>query len=427
MKKHNRVTILHGTNYWNLGDLALMLSLIQSLQRSLRSDTAITVLSQFGNRERPVGQEFDVADINVQELPWMVYSGGPRVVRLAVTIAEFFGYATLILARRLFGPIATSWLPAAIQQPVDALFESDLIVSKPGGFLYSYGRTASIQHQTLHLVLATLTGTEVVVYGQSIGPFQPGANTALVKWALSRANKVLARDVPSLDLCRDELGIENVELTADEAFLLEPIEQNPPPPGRSSAPLVGVTILEWAFPNTSSPAKARENYVATMAEFVRQMRADYDADVRIIPFVLGEGRTQGGDERITKELHARVGDPAVKMCRMTDPRHIKHMMKDLDAFVGSRMHSNILALGAGTPVMAIAYQPKTTGIMNMAGMSDYVLDINTISVESMKETFRRLWLERNSVREQLDGRIADVKTEAKRNSELTCELLQSCS
>ncbi len=40
----------------------------------------------------------------------------------------------------------------------------------------------------------------------------------------------------------------------------------------------------------------------------------------------------------------------------------------MDLFLGTRLHSNIFALVAGVPVVAVAYQYKTFGLMEMIGL-----------------------------------------------------------
>ena len=98
------------------------------------------------------------------------------------------------------------------------------------------------------------------------------------------------------------------------------------------------------------------------------------AQVVLFPFVL-EGGYDLGDEKITNNVYKKISDYErhnVYICRQTNPMIIKSMMECLTILIGSRMHSNILALSVATPVLAISYLPKTNGIMDMLGLADWV-------------------------------------------------------
>ena len=410
-----KLTVLHGTNYWNMGDLALMISLIESLQREF-VEPEITILSHFGARTKPENQEFDISELSVRETPWMTVRRGKSRVLNSLSLAFSFAfYAWLILMARLTRGVVLWFIPKSYSQPVRQLLDNDLIISKPGGFLYSY-RRAGVQHQTLHLLLAQLSGRPIIIYGQSIGPFSVDSNTGVLKWILKRAKAVLVRDEPSVKVCQ-ELGIDRYELTADEAFLLAPKIPDPIPDilQQENHDLVGMTILEWKFPGKS--AESRENYITALVDLSTRI-IESGKRILVFPFVLND-RLSDGDEGITSELVSRVDHPQMTIVRRCDPREYQWVISRCQVFVGSRMHSNILALGVHVPVLAIAYQPKTTGIMKMVGLQDYVVDINVITAESLDERFNRLYENRENLRELLRINVDKIRKSARLNAK-TC-------
>jgi colanic acid/amylovoran biosynthesis protein len=62
----------------------------------------------------------------------------------------------------------------------------------------------------------------------------------------------------------------------------------------------------------------------------------------------------------------------------------------VDYFIGTRMHSVILALNAGTPVLAIGYLHKTRGVLDALMLGDSCLDIGSISATQLISALERL-------------------------------------
>lgn len=292
-----RIVVLHGTTYWSMGDLGLMIALIHSLQWEL-NQPEITILSPFTNRSRPAGQSFDIAQLGVVEKPGLTLyprQTGGRLYASAIISARAILALFYLLVRRLMDirPI----MPRDLADSVNTLYEADLIISKPGGFLYDYGEShIPAPHQLLTILAATLTGKPVVVYAQSIGPFNRPRFYGLVRFVLDRTRLILVRDAPSVEECRKTLGLRRVciELTADEAFLLtgdnkavgDRLNAIGVPP---DVPLIGLTVLNWYFPAASDPQLGKARYIQTVAGLIDYINNHYGAHVVMFPFVLAGG------------------------------------------------------------------------------------------------------------------------------------------
>lgn len=409
-----------------MGDLGLMVSCVQSLQREFPSPE-ITILTQFAELDKPEGQTFDIAQHGANEIPWLCLPNrGPlRKVKGLVLLAKAVLYLKLLLVGRLLGKWSVSWAPSSWRVPVENLLDADLVISKPGGFIYGYGRVPG-PHHLIHMLLASLSSAPLVIYGQSIGPFSKQTFVPLARFALNRAKLLLVRDEPSAEACRDFLRLpeEKLSWTGDEAFLLEPTDADVSLPERQgSGPLVGMTVINWAFPNCSDPATAREDYFKALAGFVDYLTEDQDATLVLLPFAQ-EQPGIAGDRGATNELVRRVRRPQrLNVCRLTDPCEIKRMQLGLDFFVGSRMHSNIFALGAGLPVLAIAYQPKTTGIMTMAGLGEFTIDIREVTADRLRELYQQMWPRRDELRQTVKRGVADLRQRASMNAKLSAQLV----
>jgi colanic acid/amylovoran biosynthesis protein len=93
------------------------------------------------------------------------------------------------------------------------------------------------------------------------------------------------------------------------------------------------------------------------------------------------------------------------------PAQLQAAYGEMDLFIGTRLHSNIFALTRTVPVLAIAYQYKTYGVMEMLGLGDWVLAIETLSGQALGELLQRLWAERTNLRAELAQRIPQLQQE----------------
>jgi colanic acid/amylovoran biosynthesis protein len=90
----------------------------------------------------------------------------------------------------------------------------------------------------------------------------------------------------------------------------------------------------------------------------------------------------------------------------------------MDLFAGTRLHSNIFALTAGTPVVAIAYYYKTYGVMQTVGLSEWVLDIRTLQAAEFEQRLETLWQQRAAVRSHLQQTLPQIQQQARRTAQL---------
>jgi colanic acid/amylovoran biosynthesis protein len=418
-----------------MGDLGLKIALLGSLRREF-GNPEITILSAFTNRSRPPGQTFDISELGALEKPGVTLYplAGTSIWSEAAHLLGRGGLGLIYMfLRRRFGIRRSGLKPRDLAEALDSLFEADLIISKPGGFLYNLGETPiPARHHLLALLFAGLSGSPVVVYAQSIGPFRRPVFHRLLRFVLDKARLVTVRDEPSLRECQQQLRLRRADIkwTADEAFLLLPA---PEALGRQrlellgvpiGGPVVGATVVNWRFPDADDPSQRRDRYVQTMIDLIDHITDSYQAHVILFPFVL-EGAYPRCDERITNQVHGRIkNSPMVHLCRETDPRVIKSIQAGLDVFVGSRLHSAISAMSVGVPALVISYMPKADGIMAMLGLSEFVMDINTIEAAGVKQVFDRLWAAREQVRHSLRGVVPEVQARARENARLTRAVLE---
>jgi len=105
------------------------------------------------------------------------------------------------------------------------------------------------------------------------------------------------------------------------------------------------------------------------------------------------------------------------------PQQTKSMIGTLDMFIATRLHSGVFALSMNIPTLVIGFEQKSWGFMEMFGLQDYVLDINTITAEQIVSSFNKLLKVRNEVIQRIKEKLPTVKNKAEQNGELIEKLL----
>jgi polysaccharide pyruvyl transferase WcaK-like protein len=81
-----------------------------------------------------------------------------------------------------------------------------------------------------------------------------------------------------------------------------------------------------------------------------------------------------------------------------------------DVVVACRYHSVLLPLLLETPVLGLAYDPKTSELLADAGLPERCLDIDAFSLEQIESHFRSLWTESPERRAALRARVEEQRS-----------------
>jgi len=149
-----------------------------------------------------------------------------------------------------------------------------------------------------------------------------------------------------------------------------------------SIKVVGITVVGWGFYGNNL---ARRRYL----EALRCMADDLlrsGVRVLIIPQTMDMGQiTDGG--------MAREALTGLAVEYLPQPNTLDAFLSYfdcIDLLIGSRLHSCLLALARGVPVISISYLPKCEEILGEIGLSEYVVDINTGDWDELKNLYNSL-------------------------------------
>ncbi len=403
-----RILITNAYSARNRGDGAIVFGMMRSLRRAFAArDLEIAISSADHTADRacypvPVVPSFHSL---------MARVSGRGVLQGLFFLGVLLPFSILGAWGRRFLGLAIP-LPGGLGPLLDAYARADLVVAAGGGYLYTTSRRRGTVMLLVHLhsfVLGRVLGKPVYLYAQSIGPLASPFQARLVRTALCHARLVEVREAWSSRLVSSwDLPVP-VHEAADAAFLLEPAEPSPDPlPPRRGALRVGVTVRRW-FRKPEFQGRFEE----VMAGFLRMLAKRHDTEIIFLPQVTVARRRD--DDRETAQRILRRLDDTVD-ARLLDadpsPQELQWICGQMDLVVGTRMHSNIFALTMGVPVAAIAYQPKTLGIMEQLGLADFVLTMEHLHARALLDLVERLLSDRPAIRQSLTPALRKVRQDA---------------
>lgn len=310
------------------------------------------------------------------------------------------------------------WFPL-----LQAYAEADLVISCPGNFLYSSGIIG------LPLLLAIYT----IAYGwllhkplymmpQTIGPLHRWWEQRCVAWVLGKMRWVSLRDGLSQQVAINTLKLlpSQCKLLPDAAFAFPSGSRHA---GQallaaygidtsSKRPLLGVSLINWGAQNRHFTGQGRyETAVVTaLKQFSQQTNA------RIVLFSQVHGPQTADDDRVPAQrvVQQLANSDIVFIDRLVAPDVLKAAYGCMDLFLGTRLHANIFALTEGVPILAIQYQYKTRGIMEMVELAEWVLPIEEVNETTLTSKLLAAWQTREVTRSQLRQVLPPLVAQANR-------------
>lgn len=435
----------------NKGDAALAIALNQSLRREFGDQTEVVFAS--------LTPEYDAERYRMPFLPMpMAPSGFLRKVsvgtgrvtrqRWLTPIIVVIQMIVLLTAARLWYPIyartgerALRLVPRPLRKVTREVLRADISIAVPGGYL----KAAAIEedgwlYHAAALLFCKVMRKPVILYPVSIGPFVGWHNRA-ARYLLQRVDSIMVREEisreTSIVLGANPARIHSVP---DSVFMLEEDTR-----AETELPLVlehfkqldrpwiGVSVRHFGFPGDADPKAAYESYLSAVANTVDELIDRFGISAIFVPQRIGAGDTKSRFERFrasdvvpSREVRERMKHPeqAIVLEDDVSPQTLMALYGNFEIMIGTRMHANILTMVAGTPVVAIAYEPKTTGIMATLGLSRYCVQIRDTAEKLLPATLA-LWSEREKVSSQLAREIPAIRKGAQAAAGIVRDVLES--
>jgi colanic acid/amylovoran biosynthesis protein len=136
----------------------------------------------------------------------------------------------------------------------------------------------------------------------------------------------------------------------------------------------------WARPGTGDldMASYRDKLAAVCEAMARE-----GWEVRLIGHSRIAEQSQD-DTRVAQQIAQGVKSERVTVSELGgDADRVREGFASADVVIGTRLHSCLIALEAGTPAIALVYQPKTQGTYELLGLDEYCFDVETFRAEEV--------------------------------------------
>ncbi|PVX23414.1 MAG: hypothetical protein CW691_10650, partial [Candidatus Bathyarchaeum sp.] len=269
------------------------------------------------------------------------------------------------------------------------LRNTDVVIDLSGFGFSDKIKNTGILLRALTILLCKISRKPIILYSQSLGPFNRRFARIACEICLQRAKFICVRGEISKKYLNN-LGIKNnIRIYADSAFLLEPapqkrldeilhLEKIP----KTQRKRIGVAVNARIYERT--PGVGTDNqYVKLIAKLSDFLIEHMNVEIVFIPY---EITTKGYDDRsIAKMIHKKI-KAKTRVHLITNeynPHELKALAQTLDLFIGSRFHSIIASTSMAVPTIAIGWGPKYFEIMQTLGQEEYVVDHNNISLSRL--------------------------------------------
>jgi polysaccharide pyruvyl transferase WcaK-like protein len=418
------ILILHGYSDSNKGDLAIVVGMVKGILL-VRPDSKLTLQSVYSELD----PDFDFHHRFVKRLGLNVHQ--MAIPSPYVDTASHSAFRNVSALLNLLKSTLAEWCVRRLP-PLSGLFprqrravlaikHADVVLLKGGQYIYNdQGGLRALLYlwRILHpIFVAHDLGRPVVMLGQSVGPLVDARGRKMTRNALGLCRRLIVREQKSEALLH-ELGLDSTVVRApDFAFLIEPCK-----PERFGDVLekliqgqwLGVTVVNWSFPDSTDPHARREAYLDALFETTVSIARKHGLGIALFPQVTVQHHGES-DLDLLNRLAERLESVGVPYFLVRDdlaPEELSYLYGMCRVLLGTRLHSCILAACAACPVVAIRYQGfKTEGVMAELGLENRVFDIANVQASELVPAIEESLARRNEISADIAIRVGKFRGE----------------
>jgi colanic acid/amylovoran biosynthesis protein len=299
---------------------------------------------------------------------------------------------------------------------------ADLIIYPPGGSVINdrFYWSKQLEYLTPFLC-ARLYRIPMVVAAPSMGPYDAHPKRRLRQWLLRTPRVFCVREELSRQYL-NSIGVsDNVHVTMDLA-LLDEVDTNAAERQLGDYPelraflethsrVVGITISDFRWHVKLGKDTELTDRIETTFRQMIQALADRGYGILLIPQLFG-------NQNDYTDLMQYAGPSVHVMSDQPDTYLQQYVISKLYAVIGMRYHSNIFAAKMGTPFVAVVYEEKMAGFLELAGLSEYGLPLEHISFERVDLAFRALERHHTDLRQRLLSTLHECRRRARQTIDL---------
>lgn len=266
----------------------------------------------------------------------------------------------------------------------------DGVLVSTGGDMMCYGNNYVITTNNY----AHAHGRKSILWGCSMGPenLTPEKEETLRNFSL-----IYARESLSYEFFKS-LGVKNVCLFPDPAFVLEP-EECQLPHCFSQGEVIGINISNYVLGEFSLDTPFGHEVIRMLDYIVNET----ELKVLLVPHVLWDKQD---DRQIVSLIMGKYGHTerfSVMDVNNLSYCQIRHIISKCKMFIGARTHAVISAYSTCVPALALGYSIKSRGIAKDLGLSEkMVVNSKYIHHEGyLLDAFKYMYVNESIIRKHL--------------------------
>ncbi len=346
--KNSEIIINGYYGYDNIGDDALLQAMLEQM-RSLYPDKRITVLSS-----------------------------KPRETSGRYLVRSIYRYNILKIYREMK--------------------RASLFISGGGSLLQDVTSTKSLVYYTALLRLAKRLGLKTAVYANGFGPITKAKNIAKVKNVLSDADFLSMREPSSAEAVRTLIE-KDISVSADPAFSLSSVNEK-----------WKVRVLQKFGIEKGKKyfAVSLRNWSKNDREIIKKAsdycKAIYEKYGCLPVFVAMQSSK---DLSLCEAIRSGLSFDAPIVSNL-GAKELIGILEEMQFSVGMRLHFLIFSAVAGTPPIALSYDPKINSLMKYIGL-DSSISSSSLDLERLTKITDDVISERDGISSRLKEKVEEMR------------------
>lgn len=253
----------------------------------------------------------------------------------------------------------------------DHITKADVLVIGGGNAIFDTEKhSSSWYYFGLLLDEARKLGKPIFVINVGIGPFQTQKQLEQTNKVLNKADYITVRDRKSFELV-SKLNEERevVYQTIDPVVFLDCKKKE-----KNKAQTIGINIMDIRLADYSEETYV--NYIHSMKHLIFYYLTNTMYEISVFC-------TEKLDIIALNDLRMQVGDcdNRINYVKFMDVKSTLKFYENIDVLVGTRMHSNIIALSQNIPFIGIGWQQKVFGFFESIKSNDKVVSLEEFNKE----------------------------------------------
>jgi colanic acid/amylovoran biosynthesis protein len=240
----------------------------------------------------------------------------------------------------------------------------------------------------------------IVMFPNSVGPFQSSVGKLLAKLTFNKFSIVLLRESISYELVKNMKLNSNLVLSGDAALLYE-VSSKSAENNKYNYSVMGISP---GFYSHILSKREIENYIEIHARTIDYVIGKYGLHVHLLPhYVSG---FENDDLEISKKIYGCVKNKEYVSIIITGSLHeFKEELNQLELHISSKMHPTILATSNFIPAISVAYDHKQIGFYKNLDIEGMIVDLKKLKYDDFVHEIDLAWSTRNQLESKLKEKV----------------------